>query len=168
MSKEWIGPGAQLIGSAGKAYSGIAASSGIADQAKAAAGQALESAGVGMRQTRKRARFVEGKQRAITAASGLAVSGTNDSPIEVMMESAREAQLQIELIKRNGQIEAEAIKQRGRLAQAAALSKTTEGFGEMSIWALKNKNLLQELWDKANGGGANPYDLHDQDMAGIY
>jgi hypothetical protein len=168
MSKEWIGPGAQLIGQAGKVFSGISAASAISGEAKTAANNAMASAGIGMRQTKRQADRVAGKQKAITAASGLAVSGTNDTPIEVMMDSAKQAQLQIELIKRNGMIDAEAAKQRGRLAKAAAMGKVTEGFGGMSIWALQNETLINELIRKATGGGANPYDIHDADMAGIY
>lgn len=167
MSKEWIGPGAQLLGNAGKIVSGISAASATSRQAKNAVDQIMANSRIGVMQTQRKARQVEGKQRAITAGSGLAVSGTNDTPIEVMMDSANQAQLEIELIKRNALIEAENVKQRAGYARANALSTVTEGFGNLSVWSMQNETLLNELWRKAAGGKYHG-DIHEEDMAGIY
>lgn len=165
MSKELIAPGAQLLGSAGKIISGISSSSAVSRQAKSAVNQIMANSRIGVMQTQRQARQVEGKQRAVTAGAGLVPDGT---PLEVMMDSANQAQLQIELIKRNALIEAENVKQRAAYARANALSAVTTGFGELGVLAMKNETLINELWRKATGGEKYHGDIHEEDMAGIY
>ena len=161
MSSDYIGPGfLKFIGSAGKILSSARAGSANEDIANVAAKQRLISGKVEVSQIRRQGAQVTGKQRAITAASGLASSGT---PMEIMLDSANQAELEVELAKRSAKIEANAIRSRGALAAQKARRGIAKGIEELGTLALRHfaspearaheaqQTTLQDLWEKANG-----------------
>lgn len=104
-----------VVGTAGQTIAGIQASRGQAKAARAEARSLRESAALEEGQFRKRAAQLLAKQRAIGAASGVDIS--SGSPLMIMLDSAREAELEALSIRRSGEIGAEGKKFESRLAR---------------------------------------------------
>lgn len=110
-----VATGLSLAGTAGKTLSDIQASRAGSRAARAEARSMRESAAFEEAQFRKRAAQLLAKQRAIGAASGVDIS--SGSPLTMMLDSAREAELEALSIRRSGEIGAEGKKFESRLAR---------------------------------------------------
>lgn len=106
---------AAAAGTVGKTISGIQTSRAQSKAARAEAGSIRESAAFEEAQFRKRAAQVLAKQRAIGAASGIDIS--SGSPLAVMLDTAREAELEAQAIRRSGEIGVEGKKFESRLVR---------------------------------------------------
>lgn len=110
-----IATGLSLAGTAGATVSGVQSSIAQSKAAKAEAKSIRESAAFEEAQFRKRAQTLLAKQRAIGAGAGLDIS--SGSPLAIMLDSAREAEIEAQSIRRSGEIGAEGKKFESRLAR---------------------------------------------------
>lgn len=130
-----VATGLSLAGIGGKTISDIQASRGQARAARAEARSLRESAVFEEGQFRKRAAQLLARQRAIGAASGVDIS--SGSPLTMMLDTAREAELEALSIRRSGEIGAEGKKLESRLARAKIP-------GQLFAGAAKTGSILSE------------------------
>lgn len=143
----------QVVGQAGSAVAGSQASSANQRFAKVEAQQAIINAGIEERQSRRRAAQILSKQQAIAAASGLDTS--SGTPLEVMLDSARQAEEEALLIRAGGEAKARAIKAGAALESSRASSAAFGGLAGAGLTLAQNRSVLGDLWRAATGSSAN-------------
>ena len=145
----YVGPLLKVIGGAGSVVTASRA-------ANANAQQAIINSRMQANQISRKARQTVGGQVAMTAAAGLATSGT---PLAVMMDTAREAELDRLTVLRGGKMLANQYRLEGSQKVAAGLMKMGTDFFQKDP-----TSILQDLLNKAvaanrswTGGAANPW-----------
>jgi hypothetical protein len=119
-----------------------------ANQADAAAKQAQINAKAEASESRLKTDDVRAKQRAIAGASGVQSIG---SPLEVMLESAKEAELEAQKYIYKGKVEANSYKAQASNLRTGAIMGGVSGLagGLLKPTAGGSKyGLLGELYDK--------------------
>ena len=145
-----IGPAIKLVGQAGSMAASSRAGSFNKRASDVAARQRLIAGDVRAGQIGRAGRQVEGKQRAGIGAAGLVPSGT---PEQIMLDSAMQADLEIQLARKGAQIEANALRTRGAIAQRVARGNVAAGIAKIGeIFSDKKVTTwLEDLWLKAKG-----------------
>lgn len=123
--------------------------SGADAAAKANAKQAIVNARFEEQQSRRQAQRILAKQRAIGAASGIDTS--SGSFLELMLDSAREAEEEALTIRQGGRIQANQARYAGAVAKSRALGDTLGGFGRLGGAVTAHRSVLGDLWTKAKG-----------------
>lgn len=137
-----IGTGLALGGTALSALSGVRSAEAGRQAAKAEAKQAEISAGIEERQARRRAAEIIGKQQNIAAGAGL--STTTGSPLEFMLDSAREAEIEAQNIRYGS-----SLRQRRSLYEAGLSSGRKAGVIGEGIF--RGGSLLYQFAQRSKG-----------------
>jgi hypothetical protein len=142
----------QLAGSVGSMIAGSRASSANQGAAKVESQQAIINAGIEERQSRRRAAQILAKQNAISSAAGVPADA-GGSTLEIMLDSAQQAEEQNLVIRMGGQIKSNVAKYKGYIAAQKSIGDFAGGVaGIGSALALANKSsTLGDLWSKAGG-----------------
>lgn len=145
----------QVVGQAGSMVAGSQASEANIRAARAEADQAIFNAGIEEKASRRRATQILAKQRAIGAASGLDTS--SGSPLEIMLDSARQAEEEALTIRMGGVMKANVAKYKGYLAGQSGTANMFGGLAGIGATLASNKSILGDLWTKATGAfGSSP------------
>ena len=139
----------QVIGQAGSAVAGSQASSANAKADRAEAKQAIINASIEEQQSRRRSRQILAKQEAKGAAAGVDVS--SGSPLEVMLDSARQAEEEALLLRMGGKIRSNSALMRAQLESQKGTSSILGGIAGIGGTLAANKSILGDLWSKASG-----------------
>jgi hypothetical protein len=117
--------GASLAGTASQTVASVRASNNAADLYKAQAQSEIVAGEYNANLSRQQSQRVMGKARAIIGASG--VDPGSGSPIDIMLESAKQAEMEALTIQYEAQNRANQSKARGRIARAGASNALAEG-----------------------------------------
>lgn len=153
---EYIGPAMQVAGTIGSTIAGRQATSANQDNAKVEAQQAVINAGIEENKSRRNAERVLAKQRAMGAAAG--VDTSSGTTLEVLLDSARQAEDEALTIRAGGQMKANAAKYKGYLAGQKGNAELLGGLASLGGIVANNKSILGDLWTKAKsayGGGSS-------------
>ena len=116
---------ANLTGTIGQSVAGARAASTAQDVASAEAQSELVAGDYNANLSRQQSRRVIGKQRAIIGASGL--DTTSGTPLDIMLESARQAELEALAIQQQSRSRADSLKMKGKIAGRGAFNETAKG-----------------------------------------
>jgi hypothetical protein len=117
--------GASLAGTASQTIAGVRASNNASDLYKAEAQSELAAGEYNANLSRQQSKRVMGKARAVIGASG--VDPGSGSPIDIMLESAKQAELEALTIQYQSKTRANQSRMRGQIAKAGAGNALAEG-----------------------------------------
>ena len=117
--------GAQLVGTASQTIAGVRASRAEAKSLKNEAQSELLAGEYNASLVRNRAAYQAGRSRSVGAASGVDIS--SGTPLDVMLESAKQAELDALAERYQANVKAQALKTKGKIAQGQILPQIGTG-----------------------------------------